>query len=519
MASKLKEYVIILVLIGFFAYLPSLLGGFVWDDEDFVTQNAYVQQAQIGRFFTENAIAGRGKTSDYYRPVQFSLYSLLYKLAGPSPFVFHLASLSLHLAAASLVLLVLASFMPPLPAFLAALLFLVHPVQTESVSYVSGLSDQLYSCFFFGSILVFLRRKTGGWSASTLASLGLFVLAVLSKELGIILPGILAIIVLLKHKTLKKDASVLAAFFAAAAAYLLLRFTVLKFSDISLAWKGTAYGASFLTRLATFFHSFFLFLGLLVFPAVLHMERDYTTPVITNIINVWTVLFVLLNVCVIYFLWRKREIGHIYTALIFWILFVASLVPYTGVFLLNGLFYEHYLYLPMIFFFAFAVSLAAPYLNLKWVRITFAIIVSLFIMRSYARQWDWIDNERFYRQTLTFAPKSIRIINGLAMTLAEKNDCTGAIPFYDRALKLDPKVPNLYHNRANCERDLGRFGDAEKDYQEALKVNPGFYYSSFSLLELYLQTNRKDKAKAWLENDLLKRFPDNAQLRAVYGQL
>lgn len=519
MTAKVKEYAVILLIIGFLAYLPSIFGQFVWDDEDFVTSNAYVKEFRIDKFFTENAIAGRGKSSDYYRPIQFTLYSLVYRLAGPQPWVFHLAGISLHLAAASLVFLTLMCFMAPLPAFIASLLFLLHPVQTESVSYISGLSDQLYSCFFFGSLLAFLKRKSPGWSAQTGFSLGLFVLSLLSKELGIILPGILLIIVLLKTRTLKKDGSVLTVFFAGAALYLVLRLTVLKFMDISVSWQGTPYGDHFLTRLATFFHNFFIFLSLIILPVSLHMERDITTPVITNILNVWTFLFVSINVCIIYILWRFRKHKNIETSLLFYLLFVASLVPYAGIFLLNGILYEHYLYLPMAFFFAAVLGLLSPIINKNVTLVIITLVCSIFLIRSYARQWDWIDNERFYRQTLSFAPKSIRIINGLAITLADKNDCSQALAYYDRAISLDPSVPNLYHNKANCYAALGRYDEAEIDYQKALKVNPDFQYSAMSLLRLYLSTGQRQKAKALLQTDLLPRFPENQELRAVYGQL
>ena len=58
---RIKELAIILIIIGFLAYLPSFFGGFVWDDEDFVYANTYVKEFQINKFWSENAIAGRGK--------------------------------------------------------------------------------------------------------------------------------------------------------------------------------------------------------------------------------------------------------------------------------------------------------------------------------------------------------------------------------------------------------------------------------------------------------------------------
>lgn len=517
--AKIRELAVILVLIGFLAYLPSLFGGFVWDDEDFVYRNTYVKETQITRFFTENAIAGAGKASDYYRPVQFTLYALLYRAFGAAPLPFHLAAILLHLGAAVAVFYFLREITGNTRvSFAASLLFLVHPVATESVSYVSGLSDPLYALFFFLSCILFLRRSRNSFYFP--ASLALFFLALLSKELALILPGILFLAVLLRErKSFAQAVRDTLPFFITALLYLGARLSFLKFQDIAAVWHGSVYGEHFTARLATFFHNFFTYVQIILFPADLFMERDFTTPVLASLGNTWTVLFLLTvaGTAAPLLLLRRKTKNN--APLFFFLAFLASLLPYTGVFLLNGIFYEHYVYLPMVFFWGLAASVAAPLLKRRSAIYVLAVVACLFMVRSYMRQWDWIDAERFYRQTLSHAPQSVRILNGLGMTLGEKGDCREAIGLYEKAIKIDPRIPNPYHNIANCWATLGNWRKSEEYYLKAVSVSPRFYYSYLSLLQLYLKTGETEKAKAVIKDKLEPMFPDNRELQQAYLEL
>ncbi len=97
--SRKHFYSFLLAILGFFIYFPSLFGGLLFDDEDLIYANAYVKTFAIGKFFTENSIAGRGKISNYYRPIQLILYALVYKIFGLSPFAYHLLNIIFHITA------------------------------------------------------------------------------------------------------------------------------------------------------------------------------------------------------------------------------------------------------------------------------------------------------------------------------------------------------------------------------------------------------------------------------------
>ena len=183
--------------------------------------------------------------------------------------------------------------------------------------------------------------------------------------------------------------------------------------------------------------------------------------------------------------------------------FYTAFAPYTGIFLINGIFYEHFLYLPLVFLFSFFIFSVNSFK--KPAIIIMVVIIVAFALRSYMRQWEWIDSVRFYSQTLEHAPNSVRVRNGLAIAYAEKGEYDQAIKEYKLAIQEDPTVPNMYHNLANVYLAQEKYQEAEKLYLQAIKVDPHFYYSYQSLISLYQKTDQIEKEKA-LRQKIAEKF-------------
>lgn len=452
----MKKHFVILVIVGFLLYLPSLKGPFLWDDEDFIYANKYVKNFQIDKFFTESQTAGRGKLSNYYRPIPQIVYATTHAIFGFNPFWFHLMNVLAHTAAAYAIfyffykLTKIAHW-----SLLIALFFVVHPVQTEAVSYISGLSDPLFVFFGFLSLIYFPQKK----------SLLFFILCLLSKETGIIF---LPLLFLFNLTCLKR----IILFFIVTASYLLYHFTFINQFDTTSAWGNTPYANSVTIRLLTFVQNLYTYFALLIFPKDLFMERDYSIHIQTSFYH-WSFILSLILFPLIFYLVRKSKL------LIFCFLaFFISFIPYTGIVLINGIFYEHFLYLPLVFFFAFLILLVPKSSSTLLISLT---LLTLFTARNVIRQFDWLDPVRFYSQTLSHAPQSIRIQNGLAMAYSEMGNEQLAIQQYNNAIHLNPKVPNLYHNLANVYLAQGNLKLAEENYQKALEVDPNFFFSAQSL--------------------------------------
>ncbi|TET31825.1 MAG: hypothetical protein E3J72_21310 [Planctomycetota bacterium] len=205
---SLALFVIIII-----AYHNAFGADFHLDDDHVIKNNpAIFFLKNVPEYFTKNTTVKAG--GEFYRPVLFVTYAVDYALGSagpggrPDPYVFHVSNVIYHaLAVLALYALVLAMLstprfaktaaagMPVLAAFCSALLFGLHPVQTQSVSYVSSRSEILTTLFLLLSVTAYLRgrltekpRLVITWMA---ASILFFFLAGLSKEYGLFLPFIL----------------------------------------------------------------------------------------------------------------------------------------------------------------------------------------------------------------------------------------------------------------------------------------------------------------------------------------
>jgi len=169
--------------------------GFVWDDEALVVGNRYTGElSNLPKLFTLDLweTSELGETSGYYRPLMLLSLALDRALWGLSPAGAHLHSLGWHLAASLLLLGLLRSLVPPLPAWLGAAMFALHPAQSEAVAWVVARNDLMAAAFVFASIRALLPAAV---SPVRLLAGGLaMVAALLSKEsavLAVVLLGLL----------------------------------------------------------------------------------------------------------------------------------------------------------------------------------------------------------------------------------------------------------------------------------------------------------------------------------------
>ncbi len=175
-----------LVAITFLIYLPSLHGGKILDDE--IMFNALVQ-SPAGLFY----IWCKAMTPDYF-PLTFSSLWLEYRFWGDNMFGYHVTNVLLHAISAILLWRVLRALKVP-GAWLAAMLFAVHPVNVESVAWISQRKNALAMPFFLATILFYLKSKArNGNIKYYMLSLVSFALALLSKTAVVPLPFVLLLV-------------------------------------------------------------------------------------------------------------------------------------------------------------------------------------------------------------------------------------------------------------------------------------------------------------------------------------
>src|SRR5262249_34551329 len=164
----------LLALAATLVYRPALTGGFVWDDDTLVTRSELVK-ASDGLYriwFTTEPL-------DYW-PLTNSSFWLEWRAWGMNPTGYHVTNLILHIASGLLLWSVLRRLSIP-GAFLAALLFVLHPVNVESVAWIAQRKNTLSMVFFLLSILWYLKFDSNKERMWYCVSIAAFVLAMLSK--------------------------------------------------------------------------------------------------------------------------------------------------------------------------------------------------------------------------------------------------------------------------------------------------------------------------------------------------
>jgi len=163
----------IIVIVGFIVYYKALFGQFIWDDLFNIVNNPFIHS--VGNIFSVFVSQQESPVNiRFYRPAVFSLYTLIYSLFGQSTFFYHLVQLLLHLTNVSLIFLLFKKFFNKNIAFFLSLIFLIHPINTETVAYISNTQDILY--FFFGIFALYLFQRLEKYNIRQLILIGMLLL-------------------------------------------------------------------------------------------------------------------------------------------------------------------------------------------------------------------------------------------------------------------------------------------------------------------------------------------------------
>jgi tetratricopeptide (TPR) repeat protein len=487
--GALAALITAIILAGILAYANSFLNDFVWDDVSFILRQQHAPQPYaVTPLFTEDQHAyGRGQ-GNFYRPLVAASYLVDFALSGgvnpdnsmeTGTTFFHLTNLAWHLAAALLLLALLRrAAAPVLVQALAPLLYVVHPLHTEAVTYISGRADPMAAAFMFAGLWFALERGSPRrqW-ISMAASLACFVGALLSKESALIYPGLLLLFLLFQParqldgapKRFAAHWTALGGAVVVLALYIVLRATVLRFAD---PVQDTALPLG--ERIVTMLQAFALYAKLIVLPVGLHMERTIQN-LGAGTTAAGLALLVLVIAALVVCTMRNQRRAALGLA---W--FLLTWLPISGIFPLNAPMAEHWLYVPLAgLLWAIAEGVAAL---AGRSRAAGAVALVALIAAGIAwagltaqRNRDWHNNEQLFRATLAQNPDSARVHYNLAVTYED-----------------------LLHNPAGAKRhyaEVLRIYDAERQQGlHAGAVDEQELESHLSLAELYAAENRCDEA-------------------------
>ncbi len=463
-------------------YANSLGGDFIWDDEFLIQKNRFLEGwHQLPEIFRSPLHLFSPIPSPYYRPLVTISFLMDRTLWGGAAWGFHWTNVLLHGTAGFLVFrLALALGLGGGISFWVGLFFLVHPLHTEAVSYLSGRADPLVACWLFLGSLSFLRFLTRLSWISYGASLGFFALALLSKEIAVLFPLFLALLLWYRGS---REVRYLFPFAALLVLYGLFRLTLQGFPPFP---EGDA---AFLQRGKVSIQSLLLYLKLILFPFPLYMERrlPYDGPF-------WRGETIMGGVAAILFFILCLRSGRKRTILFGWGWFAVTVFPTLGLFLRTNRVAEHFLYLAL---FGMAVAVVPAVREVfgrsaLWVGVFF---VFCFSVLTYQQNRIWETPERFYRHLLAHNPESVVGLNNLGTLLLEKGKYEEAVRMFEEGLRQAPNHPRLRHNLANAYRMAGNWEKAVSLFQEALKWNPDSVESRYFLGKTYEAMGRRSLAE------------------------
>ncbi len=470
---------LLLFLISFVVYSPSLRNDFVWDDVE-VIQKSYhsFKASRINTVLFPQLKQNEAKK--YYRPIIFVSIIADRELWGINPLGFHLSNLAFNSISTTLLylllLLVLGGFSVERKvsiSFFAALLFAVYPMHVESVSWIAGRTDILCSVFFLLALILHIKSYDSIWIL-ILTALS-FSLSLLSKEVALSFP-VVAISLDLLTRRIRNRYNILR--YTAYVSLTLLYLYVRGMRSISLAGisdeninqisVGKYYLFDMVNRLKILLNSFFFYISKMVFPFDFNaFITSVPDELYYSIFSITTILLLVLIAAIS----TKMRKGLIAFCII-WIfatLAPSAVVSVTG--LASAPIAERYLYLPSA-----GYCIIAAYLLLELAtrivkrEVAFALItvlISSYLILSLMRQEVWKDNLSLWKDTShkSFSHALPHSNYGYAL---EKAGRTGdAIKQYEIA--LDPRIKDSIRGRAITATNLGVLYLNEEDYQSAHK--------------------------------------------------
>jgi tetratricopeptide (TPR) repeat protein len=479
-------------------YSPALDGPFLFDDVylPFLVPN-----------FAQNSLL---KWMAGVRPTLQLSYWLNYQLGGLSPYPYHLTNLLLHAASAfcvwSIARKLIGAALPSRPhttayAALTTAVFLLHPLQTESVSYIASRSEVLSAFFFLAAWAIFLhRREPAIRLPEVLLVLLFFALAITSKEHAAVLPAVLLLTDYFFNPGfsldgIKRNWRLYAPLFAGAllGAAAIFQLVLSRSTSAGFGMRDLSPSAYLFTQ----FRSLLSYLRLFLFPAGLNVDHD--VPISHSLTDhlSWLCLLVLLALSAAAWLFRRRAPLAAFGFLTFLLL----LAPTSTFVPIRDVLVERRMYMAV-----FALSLclvdllrsrSLPVPSIAGLTVALAFLLSFL---TWQRNHVWAGPIPLWQDTAANSPAKFRPRFQLAYAFYQAGQCADALPHYAEAARLSPEPSfDLFVDWALAADCANRPSDALARLNDALRVENSAH--AWSLLGMvHAKQGDFDKALSALDN-------------------
>ncbi len=508
---KNGSQIILLILLTFLVYANSLPNDFVSDDKLVIESGKQIRNFSLT--FSDPVA--------FMRPL---ILWIIFTLFGPVPLYFRFFNISIHALNTTLVYFVVSKINSKKVGMFAATLFAVHPILTQSVTWISGGSYAQYSFFFLLTFLFYITSNNN--RKFYLVSILTYLLALLSHTTAPVLSLILVIYELL-FGDIKRNWKKLVPFLLLSAFWL----ANIVFTKVPqrLNYLQDVYHVEmkkddvFGKDPYEINHYFGLFIwpkDLSIYPREYYLNKyGYIMgPAIFLLYLIVSIRCIKLNKKI--FFWQS--------------FFLISLIP-TLTPIKLGAFAETYVYLGSVGIFA-TVGMLFDYLSkTKYKDLVYAVFILIIIalsVRTMVRNTDWKNEEILYRQAIKVSPYdplarnnlgviyfkkgmfepaikefamaanysrlNTDAINNIGSSYASLGKCEEAIPFFKKAIEIKPEMWQSYYNMAQCYVLLNRFNEASETIRKAKEVDPSNPDFDAIIGAIYVQEGNLIEAKAIL---------------------
>jgi len=543
--KKPAVHLLIILVVGFFAYSNTFRGPIQWDGVPMITKNPVIKD--IGNFISN----AHGYEFNPRRFIGNLTFAVNYRFGGPSVAGYHVVNLVIHLITALLVyFLVTLTFKTPfmrlsagflslsqLIALFSALLFVSHPLQTEAVTYVYQRFTSLATLFYLLSLVMYIKgrlaaegpeetgqdaegggqpgeKKFNGSSiAFYLLSLVSAVLAMKTKEIAFTLP---IIIILYEFTFFKLSFKKKLLFLVPIALTLIIIPVSLLQSNKSIGELLSDVSAKARLQtdiprwdyLMTEMRVIVTYIRLLFAP--INQNVDYDYPAYHSLLTpavFFSFMFLLSIIGLGVWLLYSSQKGGLRTSPsapyerligfgILW--FFISLSVESSIIPIVDVIFEHRVYLPSVgFFVGISTGLMLVAQRFKVVNFVTAMLCLAIVALSgvtYARNSLWMNMINLWSDTVHKSPNKTRPHYNLGDAYSDAGRLAESVSEFEKAVAIKPVDPEAHYNLGNAYSKLHRNDEAIREYQIALTINPAYAYAHNNLGTTYEELGRKNDA-------------------------
>jgi tetratricopeptide (TPR) repeat protein len=503
-----REWLLALLLVAatVVAYLSVWRAGFIWDDDLHLTKNPAIVGPLGFKSIWLTGVA-------MYYPLTLTSFWIQHAVWGLNPVPYHVVNVLVHTACAILLWRVL-RHLNVRGAWLGAAIWALHPVQVESVAWITELKNT-QSCFFYLlSILFFLKWRNirnlanpnlGSWQYT----LALFcaLLAILSKSSTVMLPLVLGLCWWwMDGRWRWRNLVPLIPFLLVS--LLASCWTIWEQQSLATAIGGEWVQTTWAERLIIAGLDVWFYLGKLAWPHPLIFIYPRWKIVESQLL---AYLPALAAAGGMFILWRRRD-GPMRPLFFATAYFIVSLFPVLGFFTVYFFHYsfvgDHFQYLASMGPLALAGAGITSAFDLFAKRRPFlkpafcGALLSLLSVLTWRQTGTYRDLETLWRDTLDRNPVSWMVQNSVAGILLEKGQVADALAHLQEALELNPNSVVTHNSFGYALLQIGRVNESFAHLQKALEINPNYMPAHFNLANTLLQMKRVDEAVFHLQKVL-----------------